>query len=586
MQTELKEVIEAREKLYQAFNNIKFNEELHQYHVIEDGESVEYTPVSTVIHNFFKPFNTEEVAERYAIKNNLLKEDVLRNWKYTNLCSTVSGTRTHLYGEGYTWLKCNQIDKIPNECKTQFIKDENWLIPTAPKEQSIKQFYDDLPNSIYPVGAEFKMSSQYIPNINTKMCGTADLLFYYKHPNDDTKSGFIIGDWKGIDIKTPILTTNGWKTMGTLTIDDKVFDCNGEITNILHLSEEHHKPCFKIIFDNKEEIIADEEHRWLITLKNNKDTILTTTELYELISNLSNHPLRIKIAKPIQQVTNEELIVHPYVLGLWLSDYQKDKNKLNIVDDDIINKIIELGYDAKKINDTNFIEIIGLSDNIQNLNITKKQDIPSRYLLSSIENRKLILQGIMDNNGYVNKQGKICCSTMDKNLVNVVKILLSNLGIKYHVTKNDFFMTYIISFECDFNPFLIKKIKVPNKISTRNKFLYIKAIERVETITTRCMEVESKTHTFLFGDKLIVTHNTNKDLYSNYNRKNSIMMLPPFDFLVDENLSHYSLQFGCYELMMRSVGLNIIGRRLIWLKDDGYEVIKIDDRTELLKQIL
>lgn len=586
MQTELKEVIEAREKLYKAFSNIKFNEELHQYHVIENENRVEYTPVSTVIHNFFKPFNTDEVAERYAIKNNLLKEDVLRNWKYANLCSTVSGTRTHLYGEGYTWLKCNQIDKIPNECKAQFIEEENWLIPTAPKEQSIKQFYDELPDSIYPVGAEFKMSSQYIPNIKTKMCGTADLLFYYKHPTDDNKSGFIIGDWKGIDINTPILTTNGWKTMGTLTIDDKVFDCNGDVTNILHLSEEHHKPCFKIIFDNKEEIIADEEHRWLITLKNNKETVLTTMELYDLISNLSNQPLRVKVAKPIEQTMNEKLIIHPYILGLWLSDYSKDGNKLNIANEDIITKIVELDYDVSNITDTEFVEIKGLVEDLKKLNLEENQDIPIQYLLSSIENRKLILKGIMDNNGYVNKQGKNCCSTMNKNFVNIMKKLLSNLGIKYHVTKNEFFMTYIISFECDFSPFLVKRTKTTNKVSTRNKFLYIKSIEKVETVTTRCMEVDSNTHTFLFGDKLIVTHNTNKDLYSNYNRKNSIMMLPPFDFLVDENLSHYSLQFGCYELMMRSVGLNIIGRRLIWLKDDGYEVIKIDDRTELLKQIL
>lgn len=187
---------EARNILFDKFSNIEFIEEGHKYYVRIGKKRDSYTSVSNIIKKYIVPFETDKVATNYAIKHNLNKDDVLRDWKYNNLCSTISGSRTHLYGEGYTWLKSNCIDKIPSEIYKQYVKEENWLIPTSHKEESVKKFYDELSPSIQPVGAEFIMSSQYIENCNLKICGTADILFYYNHPTDENKSGFIIGDWK------------------------------------------------------------------------------------------------------------------------------------------------------------------------------------------------------------------------------------------------------------------------------------------------------------------------------------------------------------------------------------------------------
>jgi hypothetical protein len=64
-------------------------------------------------------------------------------------------------------------------------------------------------------------------------------------------------------------------------------------------------------------------------------------------------------------------------------------------------------------------------------------------------------------------------------------------------------------------------------------------------------------------------------------------MYPPFDNLIDEPLGHYTLQFSMYQLMLESIGLKILGRRLIWLKGDGtYETIKIDNVSDKLLKIL
>lgn len=186
-----------RDKIYNAFSNIRFIEESHQYFVKDsNGVEEEYNSVSHVIHKYNQPFDKFKISQRYAIKHGLSQEEVLRNWKYTNLCSTVSGTRNHLYGEGYTWLECGEYDRIPKDILNQYIEEEKWLIPTSSKEESVKKFFDELHETLYPIGAEFQMSSQYIKGINTKMCGTTDLLLYYKHPTDDSKSGVILSDWK------------------------------------------------------------------------------------------------------------------------------------------------------------------------------------------------------------------------------------------------------------------------------------------------------------------------------------------------------------------------------------------------------
>lgn len=73
---------------------------------------------------------------------------------------------------------------------------------------------------------------------------------------------------------------------------------------------------------------------------------------------------------------------------------------------------------------------------------------------------------------------------------------------------------------------------------------------------------------------------TNNKLYNDYNRKFKVNMLSPFDMLIDENFSHYILQFNLYQRMLESVGINIVDRILVWLKDDGYEILnipKLDD---------
>ena len=78
------------------------------------------------------------------------------------------------------------------------------------------------------------------------------------------------------------------------------------------------------------------------------------------------------------------------------------------------------------------------------------------------------------------------------------------------------------------------------------------------------------------GQFVLADWKTNASLKNDYKRKNNICMKFPFDNMIDDALSHYTLQFNLYRRMLESVGVKIGDMRLIWLKEDGdYEIIKI-----------
>ena len=188
------EIIALREKTRslfdEKFGNIVFEEEPHRYTV----NGVEYTPVPTIISQYENEFDTEAKSRQYAEKNGLNQDDVKRSWKWTNKCATIMGTRAHEFGESYTNLMCGHKELICQQNKAQYVEEENWLVPTFPQEFAVKSFYDELHSNLHPIGAEFKLSTQYIKNAKP-ICGTADILFYYDAPNPNN-SGFCIFDWK------------------------------------------------------------------------------------------------------------------------------------------------------------------------------------------------------------------------------------------------------------------------------------------------------------------------------------------------------------------------------------------------------
>ena len=183
----------TRVLLCEKFGNIQFIEEGHEYFI----ENEKYTPVSTVISEYEQPFDEDRIAENYAKRNRRTKEDVLKEWKFKNLKSTIGGSRVHEFGESYTNMVAGFPEKICEANKKQYVdcKGEMMLIPTFPKEAAVKKFYDEKSGYLIPIGAEFKLSTRYMGDKVRKICGTCDLLFYEEDPLFGGGQ-FVLADWK------------------------------------------------------------------------------------------------------------------------------------------------------------------------------------------------------------------------------------------------------------------------------------------------------------------------------------------------------------------------------------------------------
>ena len=187
---EPKEVAEIRNKILTSFDGLEFVDEGHKYFL--NGE--ELMSVSNVVSQFESEFDTVERARSYAIKNGETPEYWMDKWRFTNLKATISGTLTHSAAESMAWIYMGHPENITEENKCKYIPDKNWLIPTRPKEEAALKFWEEFDGkNMYVVLPETR-----IYNIGDvlKYAGTFDLLVYFKHPTDDSKSGLVIMDYK------------------------------------------------------------------------------------------------------------------------------------------------------------------------------------------------------------------------------------------------------------------------------------------------------------------------------------------------------------------------------------------------------
>ena len=83
---------------------------------------------------------------------------------------------------------------------------------------------------------------------------------------------------------------------------------------------------------------------------------------------------------------------------------------------------------------------------------------------------------------------------------------------------------------------------------------------------------------------IIFDYKTNKCLENDLNLRYGKYLREPFDNLVEQDLSLYTIQLSLYALMLEDIGLKVIDRKLIWLKEDStFEKKTVPDVTEKLR---
>ena len=579
-------------KITKQNGNIAFEEDAHIYYDVTNPD-LKFTSVTTMIHSFTQPFDEQFWSAYKALEKLLPKEDwaiekkaLLATKKFSIELLDAYGIAENDFNKEQqaildAWdnekrISCERGTKIHAELENSFYnKPKNISLSKyeiGGKFECRKDYTDlDIENAVYP---------EYLISYVTKdkrmaVAGQIDLLV--KKGNKIT-----IADWKGLPLDTEIPTLNGWSTIADLQEGDIIFDKDGNPTKILHKSEIHHNPCYKITFDNGDTIVADHEHRWEISFSTSKTSkyhgeyrvqVMTTEEIANYLKNLPEKRTSYDIPKIVNpkplNLENKNLPIDPYVLGCWLGDGSKQcgaiTNETNNVLVEIQRRGYSLGDDISAENRTSTYTILGIYGKLKELNLINNKHIPDIYQRASYEQRLDLLRGLMDTDGYYNSKRKrfVMETSQEWQCYDFIK-LLSSLGIKS--TKFDIikklngkeFHEYSINFSTKgLNPFLMRNQEIEYPTRDACSYRNIDKVELVETIPTQCLEVDSPSHTFLCTNKMIVTHNTNKKIetksFFNTKTKSSVKMQYPLNNLDDVNYWHYAMQLSTYAWMIQQL---------------------------------
>jgi nucleotide-binding universal stress UspA family protein len=369
---------------------------------------------------------------------------------------------------------------------------------------------------------------------------------------------------KGLHTETPLPTPDGWTTIGELKVGDRLLDEQGNPCAVTYVTEVmHNNPCYLVRFDDGSELVADDVHRWLTwsekarrsektAKKNGRDTVrpvaprgsdqshkrthpsvVSTADIASsLVANgKTNHA--IELAKPLQ-LPDATLPVDPYWLGLWLGDGDSTSATITKPDEEVAEacqreaesrglKYSRISYEGKcdkhAINN-GFIGQSGtntLLNDLKAIGVLGNKHIPVEYLRASEEQRRSLLSGLLDSDGYAHKDGTVEFSNTNKALVDGVFDLVSGLGFRAMLYEGmaklngrDCGPAWRVCFRGHGDLFRIprKQANVKANPSPRSRWRRIVACDPIPSVPVRCLTVDSPNSLFLAGRAMIPTHNT------------------------------------------------------------------------------
>ena len=124
---------------------------------------------------------------------------------------------------------------------------------------------------------------------------------------------------------TPVLTPDGFRPIGTLTVGDLVIGSNGEPTPVIGVYPQGEKDIYRLTAQDGASTLCSGDHLWAVATRDDRRRgkplrVLTTREM---IGNLrANHYHRYELplhSAPVR-FPYREVPMDPYALGLLLGD--------------------------------------------------------------------------------------------------------------------------------------------------------------------------------------------------------------------------------------------------------------------------
>jgi hypothetical protein len=223
------------------------------------------------------------------------------------------------------------------------------------------------------------------------------------------------------------------------------------------------------------------------------------------------------------QTPQADLLIDPYMLGLWLGDGSSYKAEITTADQEIVGAIEANGYAVTKYRTAYAYGISGgLKTALRQLGLIANKHVPAAYLRADHNQRLALLQGLMDTDGYCDPRGQCEFTSTKRRLIDDVAELLASLGIKAAITEGLAKLNgrvigpkYGLKFLTELPAFRLPRKLIRQKRSDfrgTHARRYIVSAEPIASVPVRCIEVDSPSHLYLAGRQMIPTHNSDLGL--------------------------------------------------------------------------
>ena len=352
------------------------------------------------------------------------------------------------------------------------------------------------------------------------------------------------GSGKANDLRHKILTTDGWKTIGTLREGDYVFHPSGKPTRVTQLHPVGQWDTWEVELSDGTALTCSGEHLFTVEeFVGKSKRVRRTLDVRAMAREglVFERPLTKGSTKATKagvgkfalpeteplEFPERDLPVDPWVLGYWLGDGSTGQGSITCDVDDlphIESRMRAAGYDIGTVRTKKeggrgrSVGILKLAADLRRAGVLNDKHIPDAYLYSSVEQRRALIQGLMDSDGYVDKKGSAEYCQVRKQIADGMAFLLRSMGVKVNVRESEAKLYGRVTgprYRLTFKPYKHQNlVTLPRRAERvqeqRRKPIprVIKDVRRVSPVDARCITVAAEDGLYLVGETMVVTHNS------------------------------------------------------------------------------
>lgn len=336
-----------------------------------------------------------------------------------------------------------------------------------------------------------------------------------------------------------LLASGEWRQMRDIKIGDELASIDGRPSNVIAIHPQGAKQVFKMMLKDGRSTECCADHLWKVMYRDwDAPRVLSTATIIEMLKRKRYHKrLSIDLASGAHGSGDNELPLDPYLLGAMIANGGLTRGSLILTTpyDSVIRKVQDLvfadGLELKPRGDFGWCVSSGrqggapnpIIETIRKLGLwglkSEEKFIPAEYLRSTIAARTLLLQGLMDGDGWVEKFGAMRYGTSSAKLASGIQALVRSLGglatvserspkYSHKGEKKSGKTAYVVNMTfADGSPFVSVPAKLARVKPLKSAYLSILSVEPSRVTDAQCITVSHPSQLYVTDD-YIVTHNS------------------------------------------------------------------------------